>query len=168
MNLTRRKIGNLASTMFKRTKRVLNASRSGTSTDGLIAEEFWNEILGEIDWDKENPANTLLAEQALIHRLIGQRLLERVQLHGVMIDRKDSTPIMNPALEAWAKSQERLRKVMKELMQQYHRENGDGPVNIAKMMTPILKECEGILEDAMEFEARKKSNEETRSEQRDD
>ncbi|MFP6583146.1 MAG: hypothetical protein VCD00_11415 [Candidatus Hydrogenedentota bacterium] len=93
-------------------------------------------------------------------RVLAYRLLKRVQSGELMVEREKGPAVLNPAVEAWAKTQERLRKVMKELLEQCKERDGGELVTLASMMGSVLEQGEGVLGDAMEFEARKKSVEE--------
>jgi len=60
-------------------------------------------------------------------------------------------------LEAAGKARERLRKAVKELEE--YCSNAGTPIDkgLAGIMRPILKKAEGVYEDALQFEGRKKA-----------
>ena len=100
-----------------------------------------------------------LLEDLVVHRVLGMRLLSKIGEEGVLQGGKSSTPRGHPALELWAKNQERYRKIMKELLERLNQGTGESEESLGELMAPILDKGEGVLDDAMEFEARKKSTE---------
>jgi hypothetical protein len=62
-------------------------------------------------------------------------------------------------IEAAGKARERLRKAMKELEETYAKTAPSIHGGIAVQMKPLLKKAEGVLEDALRYEAEKKEKE---------
>ena len=56
---------------------------------------------------------------------------------------------VHPAFDAFAKTQERQRKVMKELMERLDAAAGGKVQSLPDLMVPILKKAEGVLENAL-------------------
>lgn len=106
------------------------------------------------------PIQIALMEEILIWHIVAIRLLRAVGNCNALLTGKEDLGNQRrgvlATLDALAKARERYRKAMKELNEY------DGGVKkgggLASEMLPILEEAEGILEDAIEFEARKKSN----------
>ena len=110
-------------------------------------------MLGEIDWDSASSAGVLLAEEALVLRMIGARLLRQVRANEFMVERTTGPDVLCPRLESWMKIQERFRKVMKELLGSYGYRDGDTmPESLASMMQPILEKGEGVLNELLSSE----------------
>lgn len=103
--------------------------------------------------------STALMEEALIWRIVASRLEKEVGKNGPlsagMLELDKLRRDMLPTLEALAKARERYRKVMKELMKEAgETETGGG---LASIMLPILEKAEGVFENVVEQERRKKA-----------
>ncbi len=61
--------------------------------------------------------------------------------------------------DAAGKAHERMRKAMKELEDYCNKAGTPVDVGLADIMKPIIEKAEGVLEDALEFEARKHKEE---------
>ncbi len=136
----------------------------GTS-DGCAGErtairEEWDALTAGLTVSGEDRVAAALLEDLLVHRVLGLRLLSRVGSEGVLSDGKSATSRGHPGLELWAKNQERYRKIMKELLERLNQGGGENGESLGELMAPILEKGEGVLDDAMEFEAGKKSVEE--------
>lgn len=59
--------------------------------------------------------------------------------------------VVHPAVEALGKAQERLRKAMNELEETCARAGAPMAKGLGSRMKPILKQAEGVLEDALEY-----------------
>lgn len=62
------------------------------------------------------------------------------------------------AIESAAKARERLRKAMKELEESCERLGSPISKGLADAMKPILQASEGVLEDALAYEAKRKAS----------
>ncbi len=60
--------------------------------------------------------------------------------------------------DAAGKAHERMRKAMKELEDYCNKAGTPIDVGLADIMKPIIEKAEGVLEDALEFEAHKQKN----------
>ena len=113
-----------------------------------MARFFWHGVLGDIEWDSASSASVLLAEEALVLRMIGARLLRQVRSNEFLVERKTGPDVLCPRLDSWMKIQERFRKIMKELLEPYGYRDGDRmPESLASMMLPKLKKGEGVLNE---------------------
>ena len=126
-------------------------------TEQVSARKFWNESLSELCAVEAGVMTVLLAEEALMLRMLTHRLLMNFGAGSVMVNRNTPPWVLNPAVDAWLKIQERLRKVMKELLEECRERDGGSSLTLASMMIPILEQGEGVLDDALEFEAGKES-----------
>ncbi len=140
--------------------RIINAF--SVKNNGIDSEEvniltpFWEALQTHLPTDVDAAIILPMLEEALVLRIVSCRLLKDID------PGKSNEPITyKPNLEPWLKTHERLRKVMKEILQHYGQikdENENtSDISLAAIMAPILKQGEGILEDALEFETRKKS-----------
>jgi len=98
----------------------------------------------------------------ILTRRLERRLIEETASSVAKTD--DATP-PQPAskkdteavsIEAVAKSRERLRKSLKELEESYDTPTGKPKQGLADYMKPIIEQAGGVLEDALQFEARKR------------
>jgi len=128
--------------------------------DSELIRRMWDALVVELVLPSGDKVATVLLEDLLIHRVLGIRLMRKVGEEGVLSDGKTSAGRGHPGLELWAKNQERYRKIMKELLERLNQGEGGSSDSLGELMAPILEKGEGVLEDAMEFEARKKSVEE--------
>lgn len=107
-----------------------------------------------------------VVEEALIWWIVAGRLEMAVGKNGRLASGSLEIDSLRrdilPTLEALGKARERYRNAMKELMKEAGESETGG---LADIMMPILEEAEGVLEDAIEFEARKKSAAKKRSDQ---
>ncbi len=101
------------------------------------------------------PLLVLHAEHAILSYLIVRRVEARLN-DGLEMEHDPPKRPLDPVLDAVGKARERWRKAMKEL-EEYCAKAGT-PIDrgLADIMKPILKKAEGVYEDAVEFEARKK------------
>lgn len=94
-----------------------------------------------------------LIEEAVTLRIISLRLMKSLGtepiLNKTMSGVRAGKSTLHPAVDALAKSQERLRKVMKELKEQQDAEAGSKPKGLPDIMVPILEKAEGVLENAL-------------------
>ena len=148
--------------LYTRICKVFSVTNRGDqSEEATILTHFWEALQTHLPQDIDAATVLPMLEEALVLRIVSCRLLNEISpLKG-----KDETPY-KPNLEPWLKTQERLRKVMKDIMQHYghikDHDQSNNDVSLAEIMAPILKQGEGILEDALEFEARKKSTQKKR------
>ena len=98
-----------------------------------------------------------LMEEVVVWRIVGLRMM-RALGKGPLFSSKDKDAgvgkvTMHPAVDALAKTQERQRKVMKELMERLERLDaaaGGAVQSLPDLMVGILKKSEGVLEHALE------------------
>ena len=62
----------------------------------------------------------------------------------------------HPSVDALAKTWERLRRAMKELEDMCGQESATPRGGLASRMKPIIEKTQGVLEDAIEFERKKR------------
>ena len=98
--------------------------------------------------------NASLIEEAVVWRIVALRMMKALG-RGPLFSSKDEGPgagkvTLHPAVDALAKSQERQRKVMKELMERLDAAAGGEVQSLPDMMAPILKKAEGVLDHALE------------------
>lgn len=129
----------------------------GCKSESESIRKEWDTLVVKLELPSGDKVAAALLEDLLIHRVLGIRLMRKVGEEGVLPDGKSSTGRGHPGLELWAKNQERYRKIMKELLERLNHGEGESGGNLGELMAPILEKGEGVLEDAMEFEARKKS-----------
>ena len=60
-------------------------------------------------------------------------------------------------LDMWAKACEQRRKAMKDLLEFYAKAGAPGSSSIAEVVKPLLDKAEGVYEDAVAFERRKRA-----------
>lgn len=139
---------------YNRVTKALQIGRNGVRLEEWeLARFFWQEVLREIDWSTVPPMALILAEEALTLRMLAVRLLNQIHERTLMVERRTGPDVLNPTVEHWARTQEKLRKVMKELLGAYGPRKDDPlPKSLAEMMRPILKQGEEILNGLQSFE----------------
>lgn len=154
---------------YNRVATSLQFGRNGLRPEEWdIARHFWHEVLRDIDWDAA-PAAVLLAEEALILRILAIRLMRQINSDVLMVERKTGTDVLNPTVEAWARMQEKFRKVLKELMGKQGLHAGNRTQSsLAAAMLPLLERGEGILNGIFEIESETETIEEIWEEVSDD
>lgn len=143
--------------LFNRVTQSMRVGREGICLEEWEAvNDFWPSLTALLK-DKTGDAILLpLFEEALVLRILSHRLLRELETNAEPEDRKVD---FKEGVKSWLTTQERLRIIMKEILKRYgHTDSpSEHPVSLAQIMAPILKQGEGILDDALEFEARKKS-----------
>ena len=119
-----------------------------------VVQTFWAALTPMLNPHKHDGLMLTLIEEALILRIITHRLLRELE---TSTDPDESTIDFKGTGKAWLTTQERLRTIMKDILKHYGRRTDQELNCLAKLMAPILKQSEGIIEDALEFETRKKS-----------
>lgn len=138
---------------------VANLAVADDAAEEALAAELWVALLdGVSEQDLESVTGVLpLVEEAVVWRVMVHRLERMLGQEGLIATRGSGGVVMHPALEGYAKARERYRKVMKELFERLGGGKGITGLGLPDIAKPILKKGEGVLEDALEFEARKKS-----------
>ena len=133
-----------------------------------LATELWAALLdGVSEQDLESVTGVLpLAEEAVVWRVVAHRLERMLGQEGLIAVKggrsQSGVAAMHPAVEGYAKARERYRKVMKELFERLGGGKGGSGLGLPDIAKPIIEKGEGVLEDALEFEARKKSTQRKR------
>ena len=148
---------------FEGLRKRLGIERSRASgSEAVLARAFWSGLV-EAARAKDPEGWQWIAhlvEEALVWRMVSFRLVNVVGEGPLLVSKKASTEAgvdsVHPAVDALAKAQERLNKVMKELTERLDAAGGGQPVNLPDMMKPILEQAEGVLEYALEPKPRKK------------
>ena len=130
------------------------------------ARELWSALAAGMDVEAKGAAKVWqasLVEEVVVWRIVALRMMEALG-KGRLFSGKDEGSgagkvTVHPAVDALAKSQERQRKAMKELMERLDAAAGGKVQSLPEMMVPILKKAEGVLEYALEP---RKSTEKTR------
>jgi len=118
------------------------------------ARHFWKSIRrggDETENEEEDAWRDLLVEDAVMLRVISWRLLGSLGKETILDTKGESAAArkitLHPAVEALARTQERLRKVMKELREQ--EKVAGTKLSLPEIMMPILAKTEGVLENAL-------------------
>lgn len=121
--------------------------------------DFWIELVAEIRRDAQGkiPLQVLIRmERALELRVVTFRL--QVVLGSIKLFQKRSKGAteglrtVHPVLDQLERQHERLQKAMDELLGALNAEEDDEPIGLHERIEEVLKETEGILEQALEFE----------------
>lgn len=95
-----------------------------------------------------------LIEEVVVWRIMALRMMGALGKDPLFIKKDEGASVgkvtMHPAVDALAKTQERQRKAMKELMERLDAAAGGEVQSLPKLMMPILKKAEGVLEHALE------------------
>ena len=136
--------------------------RSGLPEDmRRQAEEFDQELLRALKrcGAKEDPflpfyAYSFSTAPLVIRHIEGMLfgLWTTVPREGESDSKKDREAALTEAL---GKAHERGRKAMKDLQDHLEKMGSPTDIALADLMKPVLKKAAGVLEDALEFEARK-------------
>ena len=152
---------------------VANLAIADDVVEKELVAELWVALLdGVSEQDLESVTGVLpLAEEAVVWRVVAHRLERTLGQEGLIAvkggqSQSGVVAMMHPALEGYAKARERYRKVMKELFERLGGGKGGSGLGLAEIAMPILEKAEGVLEDALEFEARKKSAQKNRTAKR--
>jgi hypothetical protein len=100
------------------------------------------------------PLLALRTEDVVVLRLLVRRLENRLAEPAEETSPKRGT---DDPLEAVGKARDRLRKAMKELEELYPKSALSAGAGLADIMKPILKQADGVIEDALAFETKKRS-----------
>ena len=134
-----------------------------------VISPFWEALITHIPDNGDAALLFPMLEEALVLRIFSYRLLPKLNTEDQSENNhEEESPLDKLKVEEWIKTQERLRKVMKEILKQYGHSSTAQPTSLAEIMGPILELGEGILEDALEFEARKKPVQKTQRESNGD
>ncbi len=95
-----------------------------------------------------------LIEEVVVCRIVALQMMKALG-EGPLFSSKDQGAgaekvSIHPAFDALAKSQERQRKVMKELMERLDAAAGGEVQGLPDLMVPILEKAQGVLEYALE------------------
>lgn len=119
-------------------------------------QALWSTLAAGLEAGEKGVANVWqasLMEEVVVWRIMVLRMMKALG-EGQLFNRKEEGPgagkvTMHPAVDALAKTQERYRKVMKELMERMDAAAGGEVQSLPDMMVPILKKAEGVLEHAL-------------------
>ena len=135
---------------------------SGTPGDhnGAAARAFLEEM--ESMLETRGVAKTvpvaLRVVEVLSATLTARALEQAVYTKGVVQqEENDADPKLHPFLEAMAKAMERRRKALSELEDSCARVGKPIEAGLAETLRPLLKRADGVLEDALDYERRKKA-----------
>ena len=118
------------------------------------AFSLWASLKAKQKQDGEGDTWTAhLIEEAVTLRIISLRLMKSLGTEPILNKTESGAGAgkmtLHPAVDALAKSQERLRKVMKELKEKQDAEVENKPKGLPDIMVPILEKAEGVLENAL-------------------
>lgn len=93
-----------------------------------------------------------LLDEAVTLQVIVLRMMEELGKEPLFKRSEKDVSRVNahPVVDSLAKTQERFRTVMKELLERMDAEAGGEKRGWAEIIAPILKKAEGVLEDALE------------------
>lgn len=118
------------------------------------ARALWSALASGLEAGEEGAAKVWqasLIEEVVVWRIVSLRMMKALG-KGPLFGSKENDPgvgKVHPAVDALAKTQERQRKVMKELMERLDAATGGEAQSLSEMMMPILKKSEGVLEHAL-------------------
>ncbi|NIA13263.1 MAG: hypothetical protein GWP08_04225 [Nitrospiraceae bacterium] len=142
-------------------RQLITDPECGEEDECSVAACLWDAIVDMFcrRGVEQTPIVLLRGDDVVASFLVVRRLERRlVRNDGDCDALEEKKPARNMELqlvEALGRARERLRKAMKELEDSCGKAGTPNEVCIQDQMKPILKKAEGILEDALEFEARK-------------
>ena len=149
---------------WERLKDGIRLADGPDSTEEAMAGRLWKYLTSVLRKSGEVPRNgeSALMEEIVCLRITAWRLERTLWADGLFPARKEGgvTGPVHPGLDALAKTRERYRKAMKEFLDRFEEAEGAPDGGLTEAVARVLKKGEGVLEDAMEFEARKKSAQE--------
>lgn len=150
--------------LFNRVAGIMKVGREGIRLEEWDSVHlFWDSLKTEVDDKRFDSLTFPMLEEALVLRILTHRLL--YELQDIDEDTKEVSVAYKSGAVGWLKTQERFRLVMKEVLKRYTASTANKFDCLAAIMAPILEQSEGVLEDAVEFEARKKSAQKKRAQQ---
>ena len=148
--------GSAMTELFNRVTSTMQVGRNGIRLEEWDAiRPFWRMLTADIDVKRADSLLLPMLEEALVLRILTHRSL--YELEEMNQASEQPTVVSKSGAVTWLKTQERLRLVMKEILKRYTASLENQLDCLAAIMAPILEQSEGVLEDAVEFEARKKS-----------
>lgn len=123
------------------------------SDDFDLAHEFWSAINAAITsaWPDRDPRLHAQREEAVVWRILSRRMLRALGETGVFQSRNkgaaSGTCVVHPGVDMLAKTYERLRRTMDELVPPA--ETADTATGLPIKMMKLLEETEGALEQAL-------------------
>lgn len=131
-----------------------------TEEERIVAEAFWQAVGEALETHgvEKNLLTLLRVNDVLVMYLLARRAEEALCGAGPGVKNDKPGAKRGPdasAFDGCGRAYERLRKAMKELEEACARAGKPIDAGIADVMKPILKKAEGVLQDALEFEARK-------------
>jgi hypothetical protein len=140
-------------------------------TEGLDTDGFRERVVAFLE-ERGVPTNHPTVEVRIADVTTWWRVVrdfeKTVQKDGVTLARKPlpagsgdkATPPADwkphPAVEAMAKAWERLRRAVKELEDMCGQTVAPAPTDLGSEMKPLIEQTRGVLEDALEFERKKR------------
>lgn len=121
------------------------------------AQALWSALAAGLEAGDEGAGkvqHALLSEEVVVWRIVALRILKALGKGPLFIGKAEGSGAgkvtLHPGVDALAKTQERQRKVMKELMERLDAAAGGEVQSLPDMMVPILRKAEGVLEHALE------------------
>jgi hypothetical protein len=154
---------------WERLKEGIRLAEGSDSVEEGMAARLWKyfaSVLGESEGLPRNGESALM-EEIVCLRITAWRLERLLWTDGLFPARKEggATGPVHPGVDALAKTRERYRKAMKEFLDRFEGDAEKSGMGLADLVVPLFKKGEGVLEDTIEFEARKKSAKKKRDEQ---
>ena len=141
--------------LFNRVMVSMNVGRQGIRLEEWdVVHAFWPSLTTLLNNHKSDAMLLPLFEEALVLRVLTHRLLRELETGNKPEEYKVD---FKEGVKAWLKTQERLRNIMNEILKRYGQTTSENTFSLAAIMAPILEQGEGILDDALQFETRKKS-----------
>jgi len=119
------------------------------------ARALWSALAAGLEAGEKGAATVWqasLIEEVVVWRIVALRMMKALGKGPLFGSKETDLGVgkVHPAFDAFAKTQERQRKVMKELMERLDAAAGGKVQSLPDMMVPILKKAEGVLEYALE------------------
>ncbi len=133
------------------------------SLDFDSARGFWSQLAAGIDPLRlaRDPLVLLRLEEALVWRILSLRMLNELGVQLIFQPRSKGaatgTASTHPALDAIAKTYERLKHTMDELGSESKAKDESSATGLPMKMLKVLEETEGFLEHALGLKPGEKS-----------
>ncbi|HIJ66643.1 MAG TPA: hypothetical protein HPP77_11910 [Candidatus Hydrogenedentes bacterium] len=109
------------------------------------------------------PLMVLCVEEILINLTVARRIEATFAENPSLLApaKNGAAPTVIPAVDAAAKARERARKAMKELEEFCKKAGTPLDKGVAAAVQPLLKKGQGVLQDAIAFEAKRQNRKKT-------
>ncbi len=127
------------------------------AAEEALGRSLWSALAGRLKVGEDGtvPAwDALLIEEVVECWIVSLKWMKVIGESSLLIGKETSSGTgkvsIHPAFDGLAKSQERKRKVMKELMERLDAAAGGEAQGLPDLMVPILEKAQGVLEYALE------------------